>query len=62
MQGSDSDDKSHMIMEMEKKMNPFWFFKRSNKDEYCTVSSAQYWDWLTYIDVRISFMLTKYLG
>ena len=51
MLGTDSDDKSLMIMEMEKKFNPGWFFRRLRpRDDYCTLSIAQYWDWLTYID------------
>lgn len=40
-----------MIMEMERKLNPTAFFRRFNKtDKFCVLSTAQYWDWLTYID------------
>ena len=41
MLGTDSDNKSMMIMEMEKKFNPTWFLRRMKpKDDYCTVSIA----------------------
>ena len=41
-----------MIYEMEKKLNPSWFsFHNRSKDQYAGISTAQYWDWLTYIDV-----------
>jgi len=38
---------------MEKKLNPKWYWRRLwTKDNLCTITTAQYWDWLTYIDVR----------
>ena len=40
-----------MIMAMESTLNSSWFDGRSDKDKYSTLSTAQYWDWLTYIDV-----------
>ena len=52
MQGNDSDNKSHMIIEMESKLNAGWFLRRTKKDKLCTITTSQYWDWLTYIDVR----------
>ena len=43
-----------MITEMERILNPSWFWRRYAKtDEYCTLSTSQYWDWLTYIDVSV---------
>ena len=37
---------------MEKKLNPVAFWRRLRRqDKYCTISTNQYWDWLTYIDV-----------
>ena len=50
-----SDSQTSVILEMEKKLNPFVFWRRMWKtDRFCTLSSNQYWDWLTYIDVRFS--------
>ena len=41
MLGTDSDDKSLMIMEMEKKLNPAWFLRRMRpRDDYCSLSIA----------------------
>ena len=49
---SEQDQRSMMITEMERILNPSWFLRRLTKnDEYCTLSTSQYWDWLTYIDV-----------
>ena len=49
---SEQDQRSMMITDMERILNPSWFLRRlTNKDEYCTLSTSQYWDWLTYIDV-----------
>lgn len=41
-------------MSMEKKLNPnshglYKFFNKKDK-KICKISTAQYWDWLTYID------------
>jgi hypothetical protein len=48
-----SDSQSRVILEMERKLNPAVFWRRLWKtDKYCTISTAQYWDWLTYIDVN----------
>ena len=50
---SSSDTQSLVILEMEKKLNPTAFWRRLwKKDKFCTITTAQYWDWLTYIDVR----------
>ena len=48
------EKQSLMIMTMEKKLNPnswalFKYFNRSDKN-IAKISTAQYWDWLTYID------------
>ena len=49
---SEQDSRSSMIMSMERLLNPAWFSKRANADkQYCTLSSSQYWDLLTYLDV-----------
>jgi hypothetical protein len=49
---SSSDSQTVMIMQMERKLNPTAFWRRLwANDKYCTISTAQYWDWLTYIDV-----------
>lgn len=49
---SEEDLRSMMIWDMEKILNPGWFWRRLNKtDQFGTLSTAQYWDWLTYIDV-----------
>lgn len=47
----ESDSRTSMIHEMERKLNSSWFNRRANKDSYATISIAQYWDFLTYIDV-----------
>jgi len=55
-----SDSQTSAIMEMERKLNPFIFWRRIWKtDRYCMLSSNQYWDWLTYIDV--SFLCINYV-
>ena len=46
--------RNNMIIHMEKTLNSKWFSRHDQKDEYCTLSSAQYWDWLIYIDVSLS--------
>lgn len=39
---------------MERKLNPGAFWRRLWKhDKFCTISTAQYWDWITYLDVKI---------
>jgi len=51
----EGESRTNMIYEMEKKLNPTWFARRLRKhDSYATLSTTQYWDWLTYIDVRTS--------
>ena len=47
---------------MERILNPSWFLRRLTKnDEYCTLSTSQYWDWLTYIDVSsIAFLIQTF--
>ena len=56
MQGFSSQtedrDRNNMIMHMERTLNPAWFNRRDKKDQFCTLSIMQYWDWITYIDVR----------
>ena len=47
-----TDNQSEVILEMERKLNPTAFWRRLRKnDKYCRITTAQYWDWLTYIDV-----------
>jgi hypothetical protein len=48
-----SDSQSRVILEMERKLNSQVFWRRLWKtDKFCTITTAQYWDWLTYIDVN----------
>ena len=51
-EGNTFDNRTAMIFEMEKKLNPSWFSRYSKKDAYASISTAQYWDWITFIDVR----------
>ena len=47
-----SDSQSKVILDMERKLNPSAYWRRLwGKDKYSTISTAQYWDWLTYLDV-----------
>ena len=49
-----SDSQARVILEMERKLNPTVFWRRLwKRDKFCTISTAQYWDWITYIDVRL---------
>ena len=49
----EDSQRSSMIVSMERIFNPAWFNRSgSGRDTLCTLSVAQYWDWLTYIDVR----------
>ncbi len=51
-----SDNQTLMILEMERKLNPVIFWRRlMGKDKYCRITTSQYWDWLTYIDVSNLF-------
>ncbi len=53
-----SDSQTRVILEMERKLNPQVFWRRLwKRDKFCTISTAQYWDWLTYIDVKSLFKL-----
>lgn len=55
LRDNSSDSQSAVILQMEKKLNPQAFWRRLwTQDKFCTISTAQYWDWLTYIDVRFS--------
>lgn len=50
-QQSASDSQSAMVLAMERKLNPTAFWRRLWKnDKFCKITTAQYWDWLTYID------------
>ena len=52
---TENQQRSAMIVSMEKTLNNAWFMRReSGKDKYCTLSSSQYWDFITYIDVRVA--------
>ena len=48
----ENESRSSMIMSMERTLNSSWFARRQQtKDSYCSLSTGQYWDLLTYIDV-----------
>ena len=52
MNRQEDQQRSSMIMSMERTLNSSWFNRRSEtRGNYCTLSTSQYWDWLTYIDV-----------
>ena len=53
MDTSNAENRTAMIHAMERKLNPSWYARRNKSDTHCTISIAQFWDWLTYIDVRI---------
>ena len=59
---SSSDSQSRVILEMERKLNSDVFWRRLwKKDKFCAITTAQYWDWLTYIDViRVIIKLISY--
>ena len=47
-----------MILSMERTLNSTWFKRREQtKDNYCTLSTSQYWDFLVYVDVSSGLML-----
>ena len=49
-------------MSMERTLNSAWFFRRTQaKDKYCTLSTSQYWDFLTYVDVSSALPLVTKL-
>lgn len=56
-----SDNQSAVILEMERKLNPTSFWRRFRKqDQYTSITTIQYWDWLTYLDViHIAFLIYK---
>lgn len=52
-----SDSQSQVILTLERKLNPQAFWRRLWKqDQFCKITTAQYWDWLTYLDVRIKII------
>jgi hypothetical protein len=56
-----SDSQSRVILEMERKLNSDVFWRRLwKKDKFCSITTAQYWDWLTYIDVNRVIELISY--
>ena len=56
-----SDSQSRVILEMERKLNSDVFWRRLwKKDKFCSITTAQYWDWLTYIDVNRVIELITY--
>ena len=56
---SEDDSRSSMIVVMERTFNKAWFMRRTNaKDKLSTLSTSQYWDWLTYVDVS-PFLLSN---
>ena len=48
---SEAQSRNNMIMHMEQTLNQKWFARRDKKDILCKLSTAQYWDWLVYLDV-----------
>ena len=51
-QESEQDQRSVMIMDMERTLNTDWFNRRKSLNkEYCKLSVHQYWDWINYLDV-----------
>lgn len=53
LQGDSSDSQTTVIMEMERKLNPISFLRRfRRRDNYCSLTTSQYWNLLTYLDVR----------
>ena len=53
------ESRTHMIMQMEQKLNSLWFKRRlASRDSYCNLSTSQYWDWLIFIDVITTKMIT----
>ena len=56
---NEDDARSTMIMAMERTFNVAWFKQRTNaSDKLSTLSTSQYWDWLTYVDVS-PFLLSN---
>jgi hypothetical protein len=56
-----SDSQSRVILEMERKLNSDVFWRRLwKKDKFCSITTAKYWDWLTYIDVNRVIELILY--
>ena len=52
MNREEDNERSSMIVSMERTLNSSWFGRRASaRSQCCTLSTSQYWDWLTYIDV-----------
>lgn len=52
LRGDLSDNQSVMILQMENKLNKQTFLRRLMRtDNHAALSTQQYWDWLTYVDV-----------
>ena len=52
MNREEDSSRSSMIISMERTLNSSWFNRRDQtRGSNCTLSTSQYWDWLTYIDV-----------
>ena len=48
----EESQRSEMVVAMERTFNPAWFSMRTKTHlQHCKLSTGQYWDWLTYIDV-----------
>jgi hypothetical protein len=45
------ENNTSIVWDLEKKLNFRRFWDRTNKKEkHCSLTVAQYWDWMTYID------------
>ena len=53
MNTEEDNQRSSMIMSMERTLNKTWFQSRSKTDKLCKLSTSQYWDWLIYVDVSV---------
>ena len=51
---SEAQSRNNMIVHMESTLNQKWFSRRDQKDILCKLSTAQYWDWLVYLDVSMT--------
>ena len=53
MNTEEDNQRSSMIMSMERTLNKTWFQSRLKADKLCKLSTSQYWDWLIYVDVSV---------
>mmetsp|Transcript_7139 Transcript_7139/g.9954 ORF Transcript_7139/g.9954 Transcript_7139/m.9954 type:complete len:197 (-) Transcript_7139:94-684(-) len=51
MNRQEDNQRSSMIVSMERTLNSAWFSRRAgSRKDNCTLATSQYWDWITYID------------